>query len=47
MLEAVGHPVKSLTRIRFGPLELGALKPGHSRRLTPAEVDALARAGRG
>jgi 23S rRNA pseudouridine2605 synthase len=47
MCEAVGHPVRRLERTRFGPLELGSLKPGESRRLTPAELDALARAGRG
>ena len=41
MCEAVGHPVRELRRIRFGPLALGALKEGASRRLTPAEVDAL------
>jgi 23S rRNA pseudouridine2605 synthase len=46
MCEAVGHPVRELERIRFGPLELGSLKPGQSRRLSAAEVDALARAGR-
>jgi 23S rRNA pseudouridine2605 synthase len=46
MCEAVGHPVKRLERIRFGPLELGSLGPGQSRRLTPGEVQALATAGR-
>lgn len=45
MCEAVGHPVRSLERVRFGPLELGRLKPGHHRRLTESEVAALARAG--
>jgi len=44
MCEAVGHPLRQLTRIRFGPLELGDLKPGAFRRLRPAEVAALARA---
>ena len=34
MCEAVGHPVRRLERIRFGPLELGDLKPG---RLPAAE----------
>lgn len=41
MLEAVGHPVRRLERIRFGTLELGAMAPGASRRLGPAEVDSL------
>ena len=47
MCEAVGHPVRRLERIRFGPLELGSLGPGESRRLSAAEVDALAGAARG
>jgi 23S rRNA pseudouridine2605 synthase len=47
MCEAVGHPVKRLERIRFGTLELGGLKPGAYRRLSQAEVDALASAGGG
>jgi 23S rRNA pseudouridine2605 synthase len=41
MCEEVGHPVKRLRRIRFGPLELGRLPEGHSRRLLPAEIEAL------
>lgn len=45
MCEAVGHPVISLQRIRFGPLELGDLAPGAVRRLTAAEVERLRRAG--
>jgi 23S rRNA pseudouridine2605 synthase len=44
MCEAVGHPVRSLERIRFGPLELGSLRPGASRRLSATEVEALRRA---
>ena len=47
MCEAVGHRVRSLTRTRFGPLGLGALTPGESRRLTPAEVERLRQATRG
>jgi 23S rRNA pseudouridine2605 synthase len=47
MCEAVGHPVVSLTRVRFGPLELGDLRPGAARRLRPAEVAALRAAGGG
>jgi 23S rRNA pseudouridine2605 synthase len=45
MLEAVGHRVLTLERIRLGPLTLGDLKPGAYRRLTAAEVGALQRAG--
>jgi 23S rRNA pseudouridine2605 synthase len=46
MCEAVGHPVISLQRVGFGPLELGPLKPGAHRRLSPQEVGRLAQAGR-
>jgi 23S rRNA pseudouridine2605 synthase len=42
MCEAVERPVKQLVRIRFGPLELGDLRPGKARRLTAAELQALA-----
>jgi 23S rRNA pseudouridine2605 synthase len=45
MCEAVGHPVRSLTRLKFGPLTLGGLANGAHRRLTKRETDALARAG--
>jgi 23S rRNA pseudouridine2605 synthase len=41
MCEAVGHPVKRLERIRFGPLELGDLPRGRWRKLSDPEVDAL------
>src|SRR4051795_1910386 len=41
MLEAVGHPVLELRRVAFGPLRLGALKPGAARRLTIKEVAEL------
>jgi 23S rRNA pseudouridine2605 synthase len=41
MCEAVGHPVKRLERVAFGPLELGELKPGSHRRLNAAEVARL------
>ena len=41
MLEAVGHPVRWLRRVRFGPVRLGELARGAWRDLTPAEVDAL------
>jgi pseudouridine synthase len=38
------HPVLSLRRVRLGPLELAALRPGQVRRLSPGEVAALYRA---
>jgi len=44
MLEAVGHPVESLKRIRFGPIADRKLKPGDWRELTAAEVAALRKA---
>jgi 23S rRNA pseudouridine2605 synthase len=44
MLEAVGHPVRELTRTAFGPVRLGRLRAGAWRRLRPAELDALRRA---
>jgi 23S rRNA pseudouridine2605 synthase len=46
MCEAVGHRVRRLSRIRFGPLELGDLAPGEHRRLDAEEVDALRRAAK-
>jgi 23S rRNA pseudouridine2605 synthase len=47
MCEHVGHPVKRLQRIRFGPLALGDLRPGSYRRLTAAEVQLLSEASAG
>ncbi len=44
MCEAVGHPVRRLRRVAYGPLRLGDLPPGASRRLTSREVTALRRA---
>jgi 23S rRNA pseudouridine2605 synthase len=41
MCEAVGHPVKTLERVRFGTLELGALAPGAHRRLNERELHSL------
>ena len=43
MCEAVGHRVVELERVAFGPLRLGGLAPGESRRLTRAEVERLRR----
>lgn len=41
MLEAVGHPVLKLMRIRMGPLSLGNLEPGEFRFLTDREANSL------
>jgi 23S rRNA pseudouridine2605 synthase len=41
MLEAVGHPVLKLRRVRFGPLGLGDLPLGQYRYLTDREANAL------
>jgi 23S rRNA pseudouridine2605 synthase len=41
MLDAVGYPVRSLTRVAFGPLQLGGLAPGKARTLDRHEVAAL------
>jgi 23S rRNA pseudouridine2605 synthase len=46
MCAAVGHPVRALERVRFGPLALGNLAPGDHRRLTGAEVERLRQAAR-
>ena len=41
MLEAVGHPVLKLKRLRFGPLTLGPLPLGEYRFLTDREIHRL------
>ncbi len=41
MLEAVGHPVQSLKRVRFGPISDRRLKAGDWRELTGEEVEKL------
>ncbi len=41
MLEAVGFPVISLVRTRFGPVDVKGLKAGATRVLTPQEVGEL------
>jgi 23S rRNA pseudouridine2605 synthase len=44
LLAEVGHPVTRLVRTAIGPIKLGDLKPGRTRRLSNAEVAALFRA---
>jgi 23S rRNA pseudouridine2605 synthase len=39
--KALGHPVRRLCRVQFGPLRLGALPSGRCRALTSAELAAL------
>jgi 23S rRNA pseudouridine2605 synthase len=46
MCEAVGHPVRRLERVAFGPLALGDLATGAHRELTGEELEALSRSGR-
>ena len=41
LMDHVGHPVKQLSRIRFGPVELGSLKIGGLRELTDDELGQL------
>jgi 23S rRNA pseudouridine2605 synthase len=44
MLEAVGNEVVALRRVGFGPLRLGRLKEGSSRRLSQDEIAKLRKA---
>ncbi len=44
MFQALGHPVNRLVRRAIGPVELGRLKPGDYRKLSPIEVQSLYRA---
>lgn len=45
LAKAVGLTVERLIRVRYGPIELGDLKVGQSRRLTAAEIRRLESAG--
>jgi 23S rRNA pseudouridine2605 synthase len=45
MLDAVGHPVERLVRVRIGPIADRRLPPGQWRPLTPAERRALEASG--
>ena len=47
MFKHLGHLVEKLRRVRIGTIELGSLKPGQFRRLTPEEVRKLMRMARG
>ncbi|HKJ11761.1 MAG TPA: pseudouridine synthase [Ornithinimicrobium sp.] len=44
LLDRVGHPVESLSRVQVGPVRLGEIRPGRSRALTREEVGGLHRA---
>ena len=41
MCDAIGHPVRQLTRIAIGPVRVGRLPVGESRELTRDELGAL------
>ena len=41
MCEAVGHPVRKLTRVKIGPIADRRMKPGDWRELTDTEVRTL------
>lgn len=41
LLEAAGHPVLQLVRVRIGPIRLGDLRPGRTRQLGRTEVASL------
>jgi 23S rRNA pseudouridine2605 synthase len=41
LFEAVSHPVMKLQRVGFGPLSLGSMNVGETRRLSPEEVRLL------
>ena len=45
--DALGHRVRRLRRVAFGPVYLGDLPRGRYRRLTPREVSALRAAAEG
>ena len=44
MAAAVGFEIAKLQRVRYGPLEVGRLRPGKYRELLPEEVRALRKA---
>src|SRR3990170_2831728 len=46
MADAIGHPVRTLKRVRIGPISDRNLRAGTFRELTPAEVRRLKRSGK-
>jgi 23S rRNA pseudouridine2605 synthase len=46
MCDAIGHPVRTLRRIRIGPIDDKNLRVGTYRELTPDEVRRLKKAGK-
>ena len=44
LMEEVGYPVSRLVRTAIGPVRLGDLKPGRTRRLNRGEIAALFKA---
>lgn len=46
MCDAIGHPVRTLRRVRIGPIADKNLRPGSYRELTPEEVRRLKTAGK-
>src|SRR5919106_2041542 len=46
MADAIGHPVRTLKRVRIGPISDRNLRAGTFRELTPEEVRKLKHAGR-
>jgi len=41
MCDAIGHPVKSLKRVRYGPLRIKGMRSGEARLMGKKEVDEL------
>jgi len=41
MFDALGHPVRKLSRLAIGPVRLGSLRPGETRELTRDELGSL------
>ncbi len=46
MADAIGHPVRTLKRVRIGPIWDKTLRVGAFRELTPEEVQRLKRSGK-
>ena len=44
LMAEVGHPVARLVRTDLGPIALGHLKPGKTRKLSQQEIGSLYRA---